>query len=226
MSWQDQGFLINKNKYNENSVIAEFFTKNHGKVSGLIFGASSNKIKKYLLIGNNFHINFNSKNLNKIGYFNIEINILNTPLFLDDKKKLYCLIYCMSLIKFLTVENQENKNIYVSLNIFFKILNESNWIRNFLFWELNFFKNIGYDINFKDYVSKKLINGTMQYVSKSVNYSKYIPKFLIEKNTEPVDNNDLLNGFNLIGDYLEKTILKPNNIKFPNSRLDFYKQIK
>ena len=61
MNWQDQGFLIYKNKYNENSSIAEFFTKDRGKVSGIIYGASSRKIRNYLLIGNNFHINYHQK---------------------------------------------------------------------------------------------------------------------------------------------------------------------
>ena len=43
MKFEDRGFLISKNKYNENSVIAEFFTENNGKVSGLNFGATSVK---------------------------------------------------------------------------------------------------------------------------------------------------------------------------------------
>ena len=54
MKFEDKGFLINKNKYNENSVIAEFYTKNNGKVTGIIFGATSTKIKNFLLIGNQF----------------------------------------------------------------------------------------------------------------------------------------------------------------------------
>ena len=50
MNWIDSGFLLSKNKYNENSIIAEFFTEYHGKSSGIIFGASSKKIKNYLQI--------------------------------------------------------------------------------------------------------------------------------------------------------------------------------
>ena len=38
MNWDDTGFLISKNRYNENSLISEIYTKNHGKVSGIIFG--------------------------------------------------------------------------------------------------------------------------------------------------------------------------------------------
>ena len=36
----DQGFLINKIKYNENSVIADFYTKQSGRTSGIIFGGT------------------------------------------------------------------------------------------------------------------------------------------------------------------------------------------
>ena len=52
MNWDDKGFLISKLKYNENSVIADLFTEDHGRVVGIIFGASSKKIKGYLQIGN------------------------------------------------------------------------------------------------------------------------------------------------------------------------------
>ena len=44
MIWDDTGFLLFKNRYNENSLISEIYTKNHGKCSGIIFGASSKKI--------------------------------------------------------------------------------------------------------------------------------------------------------------------------------------
>ena len=69
MIWDDKGYLLSKNKYSENSIISEVFTKDHGKVSGIIFGGTSKKIKNYLQIGNKIHVNFNSKNDNKLGYF-------------------------------------------------------------------------------------------------------------------------------------------------------------
>ena len=80
MRWQDKGYLLSLNKYNENSAIANFFTENNGKTSGVIFGSTSKKIKNYLLVGNKCHINFNSKQDSKLGYFKIEIDTVNTPL--------------------------------------------------------------------------------------------------------------------------------------------------
>ena len=45
MNWSDEGFLISKTRYNENSLIAELFTKEKGKISGIIFGGTSKKLK-------------------------------------------------------------------------------------------------------------------------------------------------------------------------------------
>ena len=45
MNWDDTGFLVSKNKYSENSLIVEVFTKDHGKITGLLFGATSKKLK-------------------------------------------------------------------------------------------------------------------------------------------------------------------------------------
>ena len=48
MHWTDEGYLLSKNNYTENSIIIETFTLNHGKCSGIIFGASSKKIKNII----------------------------------------------------------------------------------------------------------------------------------------------------------------------------------
>ena len=45
MNWQDKGYLLSLNKYNENSSIAEFFTENNGKVVGVILDPHQKKLK-------------------------------------------------------------------------------------------------------------------------------------------------------------------------------------
>ena len=50
--------------------------------------------------------------------------------------------------------------------------------------------------------------------------------FLIDKDLEVDDLKTLLNGLKLVGDYLDKTILKPNNLNYPNSRLLFINSLK
>ena len=224
MKWQDKGYLLSINKYNENSAIADFFTENNGKVSGVIFGATSKKIKNYLLMGNKFHLNFNFKQDSKLGYFKIEIDKATTPNYLENKKKLFCIIYTMNLIKTLTVDNETNKNIYQLLNNFFELLNKDNWLVFFIFWELNFYKTIGYDIDFKNYVTNTIIDGDEKFIVEST--KKTIPNFLVNNDINTKNENDIFSAFKIVGEFLDKSILKPNNISFPSSRIEFGKLIK
>ena len=224
MNWQDKGYLLSLNKYNENSSIAEFYTENNGKIVGVIFGSTSKKIKSYLLIGNKFHINSKLREDGRLGYLKVEIDEIKTPVYLENKKKLFCIIYCMNLIKILTAENENNVEIYNLLEKLFKIIELDNWLVEFLYLELNILKSIGYDINFKDYVVDKSINGQTKYIVDSS--QKIIPNFLIDKNTIPENLKDIYNGFSIVGDFLDKTIIKPNNKNYPSSRNDFVNLLK
>ena len=226
MIWDDIGFLLSKNRYNENSLITEIYTKDHGKISGIIFGGTSKKIKNYLQTGNQLYLNYNSKSDNRIGYFKIEIYKAYSPIYFDNPQKLNCIISSMNLIKLLTADSQVNIKIYNIIDKFYSIIPEDNWIQKYIYWELELLKILGYDLELSSKVNKQIIDNKTFYVAESSTEKKIVPNFLIDK-TEPVtDLKTLLAGLKLVGDYLEKTILKPNNINFPISRLQFISSLK
>jgi DNA repair protein RecO (recombination protein O) len=226
MNWDDDGFLISKNRYSENSIIAEVFTKNHGKISGIIFGGTSKKIKNYLQIGNKIYVNYNIKSPTRIGYFKIEILNALTPIYFDHNQKLSCITSAMHLIKLLTAEAQSNKEIFKLIDYFFKILNSKNWLKEYIFWELELLKLLGYDLELKNMVEKEIINHQANYYVSSSTEKKIVPNFLIDNNSKDIDKKNLLKGLKLVSDYLEKTILKPNNINLPSSRVHFVNLLK
>ena len=206
MIWDDTGFLLSKNKYNENSLIAEIFTENHGKVSGIIFGGTSKKIRNYLQIGNKIYVNYNTKSENKVGYFKVEIYEALSPYYFDNKQKLSCITSAMHLVKILTAESQHNYYVHKLIEDFFDLLKNNEWIKYYIFWELKLFKVLGYDLEFKNLVDQEIINDKLYYISKSSNEKKIVPNFLVERNDNKEDLKTLLNGLKIVGDYLEKTI--------------------
>ena len=226
MNWIDEGFLINKNRYSENSLITEMYTKDRGKISGIIFGGTSKKIKNYLQLGNRLHINYNSKSENRIGYFKVEILNAYTPLYFDHKQKLSCITSAINLIKILTVESQVNIKVYNLIDDLFIILKDKEWLKKYIFWELDLLKILGYDLELENFVEKDIVENKTIYYASSSNEKKYVPNFLIEKELEVDDVKTLLTGLKLVGDYLDKTILKPNNLNYPNSRLLFINSLK
>ena len=120
------------------------------KFLAIIFGGTSKKIKNYLQIGNKLYVNYNSKSENKIGYFKIEIlKALSPFILIIIKKNYHVLSSAMNLIKILTAESQKNENIYSLIEKFYIIFKSNNWIKNYIFWELELFKNLGYDLELK-----------------------------------------------------------------------------
>tara|TARA_A100001011_G_scaffold310811_2_gene327624 strand:- start:1737 stop:2417 length:681 start_codon:yes stop_codon:yes gene_type:complete len=226
MNWSGEGFLISKNRYSENSLIVELFTKDKGKIAGIIFGGTSKKIKNYLQIGNKLHVNYNSKSENRIGYFNAEILNAYSPIYFDHKQKLSCITAAINLIKILTAESQKNVKVYYLIQNLFSILQENDWLKKYVFWELELLKILGYDLELENLVKKSFEGNKIIYYASSANEKKNVPNFLIEKNLEVNDTDTLLKGLKLVGDFLDKTILRPNNINYPNSRMLFINTLK
>ncbi len=217
----DQGFLISKIKYNENSIIAEFYTKNNGRVSGIIFGGMSKKIKGYLQIGNLLHLNLNSKNDSKIFSIKAEIIKAYTPIYFNNQKKLHCISSAMSLIKNLTPENEINNDIFHLTQNLFHFLDGNKWLKNYITWELTLLKHLGYDLNLKNIVHKENINNNVIYYVKSSTQKKTVPNFLVNESIENVNYIEILKGFTILSNYMEKNIFTPNNIKIPIQRKEF-----
>ncbi len=226
MNWDDTGFLISKNRYSENSVIADVYTKEHGKISGIVFGGTSKKIKNYLQIGNHLYVNFNSKSENKLGYFKLEILNALSPIYFDDQKKLNCIYSTMNLIKILNADSQTNYKVYNSIIDFYLILDSSNWLKKYIFWELKLLSILGFKLDLKKIVTQRYIKNKLVYMAESLTEKKIVPNFLVEENYDLKDSNELLDGLKLVSDFMDKTILKPNNISFPLSRTQFINSLK
>ena len=226
MNWDDTGFLLSKNKYNENSLIAEIYTKDRGKISGIIFGGLSKKIKNYLQIGNQLFVNYNSKSENRIGYFKIEIFKAYSPVYFDQSKKLNCISSAMNLIKLLTAESQSNIKIYDLIQEFYLILSAGEWLKKYIFWELKLLSILGYNLDLDGLVNKETFENKTLYFAGTSNEKKIVPNFLIDKDIKVNDLTTLLDGLKLVGDFMDKSILKPNNINFPISRNQFINSLK
>ena len=226
MNWDDTGFLISKNRYNENSIISEIFTKNHGKISGIVFGGTSQKLKNYLQIGNQLFVNYNSKSENRIGYFKLEIQKAYSPIYFENSQKLSCIISTMNLIRILTAESQSNIKIFDLIEKFYSIISNDTWLKNYIYWELELFKTIGFDLELENLVSKESLNNKTIYVVKTKMEKKIIPSFLVDKKIIVDDIDMLLKGLKIVSDFLEKTILKPNNLNYPISRTYFINSLK
>ena len=217
MNWEDEGFVISKRKFKENAIILEVFTSKFGRVSGIVYGGNSRKIRNFLQLINKIFVVYNSKGDNKIGYFKTELINAISPKYFDNKFKILCLNSLSSILKALLPENQPSQKIYKSLNYLLDSLNKKNWITSYLNWEINLINNLGYGFNidpkvYENFKKNKILN------IKLDNIEYKIPTFLIFENYEDPDINDIYKGLNFSRTLMENKFFIPNNIPFPYSR--------
>ena len=112
MNWEDECFLLSKSKFRENANIINVFSKSRGKVSGLVYGGTSRKIRNYLQLSNKLFIMHNSKSDNKLGYFKTELLKPISPLYFNDKERTTALLSLCSILNVLLPEAQPNEKIY------------------------------------------------------------------------------------------------------------------
>ena len=190
MLWKDEGFLLSKNNFDENSLLIETFTLEHGKYTVIVYGVSSRKQKKNFQIGNKMLINWKSKNENRTGYFNVELLQPIAPLFFDDKKRSVCILSATSILKILLPERETNKKIYNSFEKMLNNLKFDNWINLYIEWELSLIKELGFEDNLKT------INSDNIKKSLSFNRNLLMENFILPNRLKfPLFRNILENYF-------------------------------
>ena len=132
----------------------------------------------------------------------------------------------MNLIKLLTAESQSNIKIYDLIDEFYLILSTDEWLKEYIFWELKLLSILGYNLDLDRLVNKKTFENKTLYFAESSKEKKIVPNFLIDKDIKVNNLTTLLDGLKLVGDFMDKSVLKPNNINFPISRNQFINSLK
>ena len=87
----------------------------------------------------------------------------------------------------------------------------------YLNWEVELIQYLGFGFNINKADTKKDFNENTITINVD-NVSYKMPKFLISKNLEKINNNDIYNGLNFVRNLLENKFFNPNNLRFPYSR--------
>ncbi len=218
MNWEDECYLLSKRKFRENANIINVFSKVRGRVSGVVYGGNSRKIRNYLQLSNKLFIIHSSKNENKLGYFKTELIKPISPLYFNDKFRTSALISLCSLLNILLPESQPNKKIYKSFEEFINAINLDNWIILYVFLELNLIQELGYDPNLEKF-KKNSINSEIIKI-KIDTYIYEVPKFLIIKKPPQFLSKDLIKkSLYFTRNIIQKKFFIPNNLPFPKTRI-------
>ena len=219
MIWEDECYLLSKRKFRENANIINIFTKEKGRVDGIVYGGNSRKIRNYLQISNKLFVSHSSKSENRIGYFKTELIKPVSPLYFNDKERTSALISICSILNILLPDSQPNQNIYKTFENLINSINLKDWIFLYIFFELNLIKELGYDTNLLENLTENKIDSDIIKI-KIDGYNYEVPNFLIYKRTpEVISNNIIRKSLYFTRQVLLNKFFIPNNLSFPKSRI-------
>ena len=218
MNWEDECYLLSKRKFRENANIINVFSKNRGKVSGVVYGGNSRKIKNYLQISNKLYINHNAKNENRLGYFKTELVKPISPLYFNDKERSSALLSISSILNMLLPDSQPNQNIYKSFEEFVNSIKLENWIILYIFLELSLIKDLGYDPNLEKFKNNKSETDFQKIKIDTFTYD--VPSYLIQNRIpDNLSKNLIKASLNFTRNIIQNRFFLPNNLPFPKSRI-------
>jgi DNA repair protein RecO (recombination protein O) len=219
MQINDEGIIVSKQKFSENSLIVAVFSSEHGLQKGLLKSGLTLKNKATLEVGNIVKFQKNARLENNLGSIKIELqqtflaDVINNPL----KVNLFSNI-CHMLDEFL-VEKHTYNSLYNFSKLLLEVIANSDikeiYLKNYVKWEMHLLKEIGYGLDLsKCVVSNKeedlyyLSPKTGKAVSKDVG-EQYadnlfiIPPFLLEKN-EDTNMVDILQAISITTHFFNK----------------------
>ena len=218
MNWEDECYLLSKRKFKENANIINVFSKKRGKVSGVVYGGNSRKIKNYLQISNKLYINHNAKNENRLGYFKTELVKPISPLYFNDKERSSALLSISSILNMLLPDSQPNQNIYKSFEKFVNSIKLDNWIILYIFLELSLIKDLGYDPNLEQFKTNKSESDFQKIKIDTFTYD--VPLYLIQKKIpDNFSKNLIKNSLNFTRNIIQNRFFLPNKLPFPKTRI-------
>jgi len=219
MNWQDEGYLLSKIKFRENENIINVFTNTYGKVSGIVYGGNSRKIRNFLQISNKIFVIHSSIGENRIGYFKTELIEAISPKYFNDKKKTTALLSLTCILNLLLPDSQPYKNLFFSLDNLLKNFNKSNWIIYYIYWEVSLLKELGFDPYLEQFIDNN--NKISSQKTVEIDNVKYqIPIFLIKKNNiGNFDNKTISTALSFTRNILINKFFIPSNLSFPKARI-------
>lgn len=230
MHWVDEGIVIAVRPHGETAAVAELFTRDHGRHSGLVYGGRSRKLRPVLQIGNHVAATWTGRLSEHLGHFQLELRHAYAATAMDDGAALTGLGALCALAHLLPERDPHAAFYGITLLVVSHLDHPTIWPILFVRWEMALLDELGLGLDLSAcastgqhndlaYVSPK--SGRAVSAEAGAPYAHVLlplPAFLIGPPETLVTANDVHQGLALTGYFLEHRILRPREMAMPEAR--------
>ena len=143
MRWEDTGLLIEIKDHGERDLVIRVFTESHGLCAGLVKGGQNKKQKSILNPGAQLNLVWYARLSDHLGTFQVDVSRSRSILFMGSKSQLYAFNSLCSIILLFLAEREPENLLYVrTIDLLEEIINNDEWLRNYVEWEFLFLQEI------------------------------------------------------------------------------------
>ncbi|MBE6446350.1 MAG: DNA repair protein RecO [Alphaproteobacteria bacterium] len=213
--------VLGSKKLGEKSFVVSLFTKESGRYLGVYKGKSSPQPADIV------NARWQARLSEQLGTFYLENLKSTSGFYMDDWPRLCCIRCICELLNKTLPERQIYSNLYDEVFILINNLNNEDYVKHYILFELNLLQELGFGLDFSDCAGggdKNNLAFVSPKTGRSVSYEKglpyrdkllSLPKFLWQKSGESPNIIDLKNALNLTGYFLQKNVL---NASLPDGR--------
>ena len=153
--WNDIGIILSAKKYGEKGLIINILTETHGRYVSWINNNKTKTILYSVQPGNLVKVFWQSRIIEQMGNFKIELISSISGKIFDEKIKLLALTSLCSLLEKFLPERQIYAEVFNATKAFLNVLSIHNetdnkqWILGYVKWEIGLLSSMGFSLDLK-----------------------------------------------------------------------------
>ena len=215
----NNAIVLGAKKLGEKSFVVSLLTKENGRYLGVYKGKYAPQPADIV------NARWQARLSEQLGTFYLENLKSISGFYMDDWGRLSCLRCLCELLNKTLPERQIYFDLYNNVYNIINKLNEEDYVKNYVFFELNLLKELGFGLDFSECAGggdKNNLAFVSPKTGRAVSYEKGLPyrdkllplpRFLWQDKEAEI--SDLKNGLLLTGYFLQKNVL---NTSLPDGR--------
>ncbi len=234
MNWTDDGIVLSARKHGETSAIVQVLTRDHGRHAGLVRGGAGRGARGTLQPGNEIQATWRARLAEHLGTYTVELVRARAAQVLTEPGRLAALSSACAVAEAALPEREAHPAAFDGFRALLDALESSeHWAHVYVRWELGLLGELGFGLDLAAcaqtgeteglaYVSPRTGRAVTEAAAGQYKHRLLkLPAFLAGAGNGAEDADDVADGLNLTGFFLERHVLAPHHVTMPPARSRF-----
>lgn len=232
MEWSDHGIVLSRRPHGESGLVATLLTRMHGRHAGFIPGGISRRTRPIWQPGNVVQVSWRAKAAEYLGNFAGEVLESHGARVLDDAAELAGLAAACAVVDSALPEREPHPAMFEGFQAFLGVLGHEGWPAIYVRLELGLLQELGFGLDLEKcaltgatedlaFVSPKTGRAVSRVAAEPYRDKLIALPGFLSTGGLPVDADELRQGLDLTGFFLERHVFWPHNKPLPAARARF-----